>query len=33
MKHNINVEIQQADGHADLNIPVERLEAIAQEVA
>lgn len=33
MKHNINVHIQQTDGHAELNIPVERLEAIGQEVA
>jgi hypothetical protein len=29
----INVEIQQTDGHAALNVPRERLEAIAQEVA
>lgn len=33
MKHNINVHIQQTDGHAELNLPVERLEAIGQEVA
>src|SRR5439155_902063 len=33
MKNNINVRIQQTDGHADLKIPVERLEAIGQEVA
>ena len=29
---NINVEIQQTHGHAALNIPKERLEAIAHEV-
>lgn len=33
MKPRINVEIQQTAGHAALNIPTERLEAIGQEVA
>ena len=33
MQQNISVEFQQTDGHAALDVPKERLEAIAHDVA